>query len=287
MFVIIGWLVVFGCVFGGYIIAGGKMAVILGALPVEMTIIGGSAVGAFLVGTPFKVVKQVPGGIVGALKGKPYKKEDYLELLSMMYTVFRTAKTGGLAKLEKDLDTPEDSDFFKNYPKVQKNKRGIRFICDYLRLISLGSDKVHEIEALMDEEIEIIQHENMKAAKALQTMADGLPALGIVAAVLGVIKTMGAITEPPEVLGKLIGSALVGTFLGVLLAYGVVGPLAAAVKAYKEAESAYFLCIKAGIVAFLNGGAPQICTEYARKVIGSETQPTFFEVESATSMAQK
>jgi chemotaxis protein MotA len=185
--------------------------------------------------------------------------------------------------LEAHIENPEDSDLFAGFPTFSSDHHVVSFLCDYLRMISLGTENPHEIEALMDEEIETHHHEKMQVAGAVQSMADALPALGIVAAVLGVIKTMGSITEPPEILGKLIGGALVGTFLGVFCAYGFVGPIATMLKATYEAESKYYQCMKAGILAYLAGHAPAICVEFARKALLSDVRPSFYEVEDAVS----
>src|SRR5690606_10339015 len=216
-------------------------------------------------------------------KGPKYTKDDYLELLSLMYTVFKTAKSKGMLALEQHIENPEDSELFTEFPTFNGDHHVVSFLCDYLRMISLGTENQHEVEALMDEEIETHHHENLQVANAVQSVADALPALGIVAAVLGVIKTMGSITEPPEVLGKLIGGALVGTFLGVFCAYGFIGPLATTLKATYEAETKYYQCMKAGILAYLAGHAPAICVEFARKALMSDVRPSFYEVEDAVS----
>jgi chemotaxis protein MotA len=185
--------------------------------------------------------------------------------------------------LEQHVENPTESKLFQQFPNFGKNKEAMVFLCDYLRLLTMGTENPHEVETLMDEEIETHHHEHEQVVSAVQNIADGLPALGIVAAVLGVIKTMGSITEPPEILGKLIGGALVGTFLGVLLAYGMVGPMGNALKATFDAEGKYLQCIKAGLLAHLQGYAPAIAVEFARKALLSDVRPTFYEVEEATS----
>ena len=182
-------------------------------------------------------------------------------------------------QLEQHIEQPEDSDLFKQFPSVSENHHALVFLCDYLRIISLGNDNPHQIEALMDEEIETITHHAQHPGHAMQTMADGLPALGIVAAVLGVIKTMASIDQPPAILGKLIGSALVGTFLGVWASYGFAGPFANAMLSRADTEIMYYKCIKAGVVAFLNGAAPQVAVEFSRKLLPHDVQPTFIELE--------
>ena len=201
----------------------------------------------------------------------------------MQFQVFKLAKAKGMLALETHVENPEESDLFAQFPGFYANHHALTFMCDYLRMFSLGTESPHEMEALMDEEIETHHHESHQIAAAVQSMADALPALGIVAAVLGVIKTMGSITEPPEVLGKLIGGALVGTFLGVFVAYGFVGPIATTLNATYDAETKYYQCLKAGLLAYLQGYAPAICVEFARKALLSDVRPTFYEVEEAVS----
>lgn len=280
MFVIIGWVVVTASVLGGYVAMGGKLAVLV--QPFELVIIGGAGVGAFVAGNPKWVIKSTGKAVKTALKGPANSKDDYLELLSMMYATFKLAKTKGNLELEQHIENPEESTLFANFPGFLSDHHSVEFFCDYLRLVTLGTEKAHELEALMDEEIEIHHHQDETVAGAMQAMADGFPALGIVAAVLGIIKTMGSITEPPEILGKLIGGALVGTFLGILLAYGFVAPLATAIKGAQEANSKYIICIKAGILAHVQGYAPAVSVEFARKALMSDTRPTFSELEQAT-----
>ena len=284
MFLIVGSVVVLASVLGGYAGMGGKLSVLW--QPFEGVIIIGAGIGAFIVGNPKAVIARAAKALGHALKGPKYTKDDYLELLSLMYTVFKTSKSKGMLALEQHIENPEDSELFADFPTFNADHNVVSFLCDYLRMISLGTENPHEIEALMDEEIETHRHENMQVASAVQSMADALPALGIVAAVLGVIKTMGSITEPPEVLGKLIGGALVGTFLGVFCAYGFVGPVATTLKATYEAEAKYYECMKAGILAYLAGHAPAICVEFARKALLSDVRPSFYEVEEAVSSLQ-
>lgn len=281
MFVIIGIVIVFACVLGGYMAMGGKIGVLW--QPFEVVIIVGAAIGAFIVGNPKSVIGRTGKALGKAMKGPAHSKEDYIELLSVQYQVFKTARSKGMLALEGHVENPDDSDLFAQFPNFHANHHALTFMCDYLRMMSLGSESPHEMEALMDEEIETHHHENERIAGAIQSMADALPALGIVAAVLGVIKTMGSITEPPEVLGKLIGGALVGTFLGVFVAYGIVGPIAQVLGAVHDAETKYYGCMKAGMLAYLNGYAPAVCVEFARKALESDVRPTFYEVEEAVS----
>jgi chemotaxis protein MotA len=283
MLVIIGIVVVFVMVFGGFIAAGGHMEVVIGALPFEMMIIGGAGIGALIISNPKSVLIGALKGFGRALKGPRFKKADYIELLSLMYQIFRLAKTKGMLALESHVENPHESPLFAQFPKFVKDHHALEFVCDYLRLLTLGTDNPHEVETIIDEELETHHAEDHAASHAMTNLADALPALGIVAAVLGVIKTMGAIDQPPEILGHLIGSALVGTFLGIFLSYGIVGPMANACKAAQEADAKYLECIKTGILAHMQGYAPQVSIEFARKTLLSSTRPTFAELEEATA----
>ncbi|WP_435641514.1 flagellar motor stator protein MotA [Micavibrio aeruginosavorus] len=276
---IFGIIFVFATVFGGYLWAGGHIGPILAVLPYEGLIIIGAAIGAFLIANSMHVVKHTLKELNCLVKPEAHGKSDYMELLSMLYMTFKLARTKGWLALEQHIEHPHDSELFKQFPAFAANHHATTFFCDYLRIISLGNEDPHQIEALMDEEIETINHEAMHPAHAVQTMADGIPALGIVAAVLGVIKTMGSITEPPEVLGKMIGGALVGTFLGVFVAYGIVGPTAGALGTKAESKVMYYRCMKVAVIAFLNGAAPQVAVEFARKFLPHHIQPSFLELE--------
>jgi len=281
MLFIVGSVVVILSVIGGYTAMGGHLNVLW--QPFEFVIIGGAAAGAFIISNPKSVLAKSTVAIGLVLRGQKYSKASYLELLSVQYQIYKLAKSKGALALEAHVENPDESDLFNAFPGFAKDHHVRTFFCDYLRLITMGSDNPHEIEALIDEEIETHHEEQSMIATAFQTMADGTPALGIVAAVLGVIKTMGAITEPPEVLGALIGGALVGTFLGVFLAYGFIGPLASALKHNYDAEAKYFQCMKAGLLAYLHGYAPAVCVEFARKALLSNVRPTFYEVEDAVA----
>jgi chemotaxis protein MotA len=279
MFFIIGSVVVLVSVVGGYMANGGHMAVLW--QPFELIIIVGAAIGGFVTANR-KPVLAATGKAIGALlKAEKYDKGAYLELLSLLYAVFKLSKTKGALALEQHVEKPDESTLFAQYPRFYADHHAVVFLCDYLRLLTLGTDNHHEMENLMDDEIETHHEEQQAVVGAIQTVADGLPALGIVAAVLGVIHTMGSITEPPEVLGHLIGGALVGTFCGVLFAYGFVGPIAGAVKARADADVRYFVCIKSGILAYMQGYAPAVAVEFARKALNSDVRPTFYEVETA------
>jgi len=279
MFLLIGSGIVLMSVIGGYMLNGGHMVVLW--QPFEFLIIAGAAAGAFVTSNRLVVLKAAGSAVTGLLKGEKYDKNAYLELLSLLYSVFKLAKTKGALALEQHVEKPEDSSLFQRFPLFYANHHALVFLCDYLRLLTLGTDNHHEMETLMDEEIETHHEESAAIAASIQTIADALPALGIVAAVLGVIHTMGSITEPPEVLGHLIGGALVGTFCGILLAYGFAGPMASAVKARFDAESKYFICMKAGILAYMQGYAPAVAVEFARKALNSDVRPSFYEVEAA------
>jgi chemotaxis protein MotA len=280
MFVIIGAVVVLVCVFGAYSVHGNLLILIQ---PVEFVIILGAAIGAFIIGNTRANTRQVFKGLKRALKGPTYKKADYIELLSVLYQVFKLAKTKGMLALEQHVEKPDESALFNQFPKFLKDHHALEFLCDYLRMMTLGTENPNEVEALIDAELETHHQERHGASHAIQTMADGMPALGIVAAVLGVITTMGSITKPPQVLGELIGAALVGTFFGVLCSYGFVSPLASIMKAVDEADGKYYQCIKAGLLAHMQGYPPAVSVEFARKVLLSAERPNFYEVEQAVS----
>lgn len=280
MNVIIGSIIVIVCVLGGYAAMGGKLYVLW--QPFEVVIIVGAAVGAYIINNPKWIRSRVMKDVKALTKKPKYGKAEFLELLSMQYLIFKLAKTKGMLALEQHIENPEESSIFTQFPGFLHNHHAVEFFCDYLRLVSLGSDKPYEIEALMDEELEVHHKEDHAIAHSVQQMADGMPALGIVAAVLGVIKTMGSISEPPEVLGKLIGGALVGTFLGVFIAYGYIGPIAGALNLRFDSEAKYMQCLKVGLIAHLHGYAPSISVEYARKALATEVRPSFTEVEEAT-----
>jgi chemotaxis protein MotA len=283
MNLIIGILTVVICTIGGYMLEGGHLEVLAKAAPLEIVIMGGTAAGGFIIANPGVVIRRT-GRAMGLLLKKPrYTKARYIELLCMMYQMFKLAKTKGLLSLEQHIENPEQSSIFAQFPGFLHDHHAVSFFCDYLRLVTLGADKPYELEALMDEELEVHHNESGGIVGAIQNIADGMPAIGIVAAVLGVIHTMGSITEPPEVLGRLIGGALVGTFMGVWTAYGVIGPMANSLQAILSAEGKYIQALKIGILAHLQGCAPSVSIEYARKTLLSEVRPSFTEVEEATS----
>ena len=277
MFVIIGFVVVVASVIGGFMALGGHVGVLF--QPFEFVIIGGAAIGAFVIANSKRVIGGVAGSFGMILKGSKYKKESYLELLALLYSMFRLAKSKGDLALEAHIEKPEDSSIISKFPVFAGDHHAVEFLCDYLRLLTLGASTSHEVEAVMDQELEVHHQENHEISGALEDMSQAFPALGIVAAVLGVIHTMGSITEPPDVLGHLIGGGLVGIFSGILVCYGVAGPLAAKLGQTFAADSKYLECIKVGIVAHMQGYAPQVSVEFARKVLTTDVRPTFTEVE--------
>jgi chemotaxis protein MotA len=281
MRLIVGSIIVVLCVFGGYAAMGGKLGVLW--QPWEYVIILGAAIGAFVIGNSGPVLKAVPSMFGAIIKGPKYNQKAYVELLAMQFSMFRLVKQKGLLALEPHIESPGESTLFNAFPTFAANHHGVEFVCDYMRMLSLGADKAHEIDALMDEELETHHQEQERVVAAMQGIADGTPALGIVAAVLGVIKTMGSISEPPEVLGHLIGGALVGTFFGVFVAYGFFGPMAQSLRSTYEAESKYYAALKAGLLAHISGQSPVMAVEFARKTLMSDVRPTFAEVEAATA----
>lgn len=276
---IAGMVVVFGCVAAGYGMSGGHFGVLW--QPAEFLIIWGASIGAFIIANPPSVLSHVGKSLGEVIKGKATLKKEYTDLLSLQFILFKTARAKGLLTLEAHIEQPEESSIFQKFPQFLQNKAALVFLCDYLRLFTMGSENVYQMEDLMASELEYYEHELNEMSGALTTMADGMPALGIVAAVLGVIHTMGSINEPPEVLGHLIGAALVGTFAGVLFSYGLIGPLAGSMKAIEAEKVKYLQCIKAGLVAYLHGHPPMIAIDYARKSIEGHLRPNFSEMEES------
>ena len=285
MFQIIGIVLLFGMVFGSYILAGGKFGVIMHALPHEFMAIGGAGVAAFLISNSLPVIKASLAGFGKTFAGPKWKKQDYKDLLSLLFQLTKTMKSKGVIALESHIEKPAESTIFQKYPKVLKDHFATDFICDTLRMMTMNLEDPHQIEDAMEKQLEKHHHEALAPAHALQTLADGLPALGIVAAVLGIVKTMASITEPPEVLGGMIGGALVGTFLGVFLAYGLVGPFASRLTAIIDEEAAYYKIIQSVLVAHLHGNAAQISVEIGRGDIPSTAQPSFVEMEETLATA--
>ncbi|MEM9796288.1 MAG: flagellar motor stator protein MotA [Pseudomonadota bacterium] len=277
---VLGIACVFVMVFGGYLMAGGKMAIILKSLPFEMTMIGGAAVGAFLLGNSLPEIKHTLSDIKKVFKGPKWLADDYRDLLCLLYELVRLGRQNPVA-LEEHIENPDNSDVIQNYPKIAGDTEAIAMICDTMRAMSMNYDDPHQVEEVLGSRIEENLHHSLHPSHALQTMADSLPALGIVAAVLGVIKTMGSIDQPPEVLGKLIGGALVGTFLGVFLAYGIVGPFAVRLKAIAEQDGHFYALIQEVLVANLHNHATNICIEVGRQSTPTHMRPSFSDLEEA------
>lgn len=281
MFAIIGIVLLFGLVFGSFIISGGNIGVIVEALPHEMMCIGGAGVASFLIANSMPVIKATGGGFGKVFSGPKWKASDYRDLLSLLFLLTKTMKSKGVIALESHIENPQDSSIFSRYPKITKDHFGVDFICDTLRMMTMNLEDPHQVEDAMEKQLEKHHHEALAPSHAMQSLADALPALGIVAAVLGVIKTMGAITQPPAVLGQMIGSALVGTFMGVFMAYGLVAPMATRMKEVVEEEGSFYRIIQSVLVAHLHGNAAQISVEIGRGSVPSGAQPSFLELEEA------
>jgi chemotaxis protein MotA len=280
MIVIVGYVVSMGCIFGVYIVHGGNIGVVLHALPFELVTIFGGALGAFAVNNQPKVLKATIAMIPKALKSSIYTKERYLELMALLYDILQKARKEGLMAIEKDVENPDESPIFKKYATVGNDHHVVEFMTDYLRMMVSGNLNAHEIESLMDSEIDTHHQENHGPVAAIARLAGALPAFGIVAAVLGVINTMGSVGQPPIILGGMIASALVGTFLGILLAYAVVEPLGGLLEQKSEDSSKELQCIKTTLLASMQGYNPATAIEFGRKVLFSTERPTFLELES-------
>src|SRR5665213_875455 len=279
MFQLIGIGVLFAAVFGSYLMSGGKLPVILEAVPHELMCILGAGIAAFLISNSMTTIKATGGGFGKVFKGPKWGAKDYRDLLSLLFLLTKTMKSKGVIALESHIEKPGESTVFKRFPKITHDHFAVDFICDTLRMMTMNLEDPHQVEDAMERQLEKHHHEALAPSHALQSLADALPALGIVAAVLGVIKTMGAITEPPEILGEMIGGALVGTFLGVFLAYGMVGPMATRMKEVIEEEGSFYKIIQSVLVAHLHGNAAQISVEIGRGSVPSPSQPSFLELE--------
>ncbi len=277
---IIGIVVIFVMVFGGYLAAGGKMGIILKAAPFELTMIGGAGVGAFVISNDVPAIKQTLKDIGKVFKGVKWKHGDYRDLLCLLFELIRFARQNPVG-LEEHIEAPAESTIFSKYPKILEDQEAIDLICDTLRSASMNYDDPHQVEEVLEKRMEANMHHALHSSHAMQGLADGLPALGIVAAVLGIIKTMGSLDQPPEILGKLIGGALVGTFLGVFLAYGLVGPFAAKIKTVVEEDGHFYQLIREVLVANLHNHATNICIEVGRQNTPGHCRPSFGELEEA------
>jgi chemotaxis protein MotA len=278
MLVIIGYLVVLGAVFGGFALGGGHLAALL--QPLELLMIAGGAAGAFLVGNNGKAIKATLKDLPKVLKGSKYNKNSYMELMALLYELLGKVRKEGLMSIEGDVEAPDDSPIFTKYPQVLKDHHAIEFMTDYLRIMVSGNLNSMEIENLMDVEIDTHHHEAMISSHVIAKLGDGMPAFGIVAAVMGVVHTMESVGIPPSELGMLIAHALVGTFLGILLAYGFVGPLATLLEQKAEEGTKMLQTIKVTLLANLNGYAPAMAVEFGRKVLNSTERPGFLELEA-------
>jgi chemotaxis protein MotA len=275
---IIGIIMIFVMVFGGYMAAGGKMEIILEALPHEMIVIGGATVGSFLLANSMSTVKSTGKDIGKVFKGAKWKSRDYRDLLALLFDLVRIARSNPVA-LEEHVENPEESSIFGRYPKIQHDHEAVELICDTLRAASMNYDDPHQVEEVLDKRMEEAHHHALHGSHALQSVADALPAIGIVAAVLGVIKTMASIDQPPEILGGMIGGALVGTFMGVFMAYCFVGPMASRAKAVVEEDAHFFQLIREVLIANLHRHPPNICIEVGRQNTPHAVRPSFSEVE--------
>lgn len=280
MFAAVGMIILLVMVFGGFIISGGSIGVILHALPIEMLVIGGAAVGATITGNSGADLKALGGGLAKAFKGPRYKKQDFLDVIFLVSKLMKMLRTDGPVAVEPHIEDPKSSAIFAEYPKLLKDQTLVHLICDTLRLVVVSSGTLdpRAVEDVMDNAIKTHSHHSIAPANSLQTLADALPALGIVAAVLGVVKTMASIDKPPEILGEMIGSALVGTFLGVLLAYGFVGPFANRARQVIEGDMAIYHVVKQIIIASLHGHPLPLVIEAARSGIAHSNQPAFADV---------
>ena len=283
----IGIIVVFVGVFGGYILAGGHMSIFLKAAPLELMIIAGAAFGAYIIANPMKVIKAGFRLGIKAMTAKGPQKKDYLDLLQMMFQLFQTFRKEGPQGVEKHIENPNQSDIFKAYPSVTKNHHAVSFICDTMKMTLSTDLSPYDVDELMDNDIRAIHAEEHLAQHAVQAVADGFPGLGIVAAVLGIVKTMGHLTEGVERIGALVAGALVGTMLGVFGAYGFIGPTATKMSADIEAEGRFLQCIKSAMVALQRGAPPIVCVEYARRTISPEERPSFDELDKSTKEIKK
>ena len=287
MLQIIGIVVLFACVFGGFLLSGGSLESVIEAAPHELLTILGAALAALLIGSSMYTLKKVGGDLAKVMSGPKWKASDFNDLLCLLFLLTKTMKSKGLIALEAHIEKAEDSSIFKRYPRIMKDHFALSFICDTLRMMTMSLEDPMQVEQAMEKQLDKHHHEALSTADSLQSMADALPALGIVAAVLGVIKTMGAISEPPEVLGRMIGSALVGTFMGVFLAYGIVGPISTRLKNIVDEESLFYHVIRDILVAHLHGNAAQVSVEIGRGSVPSEAQPTFQELEETINNIPK
>jgi chemotaxis protein MotA len=279
VFAIIGIVVVLGAVMGGYLMEHGQIGVLV--QPAELIIIGGAGAGTLLIANPLPTVIRIVKGLLGVIKGSPYTKDHYLQTLKMLNELFMMARKQGMVKLEEDVEDPSKSQVFSKYPKFLANHHAVHFVCDTLRMAISGGVPAFDLDQMMEMDMEVHHGEVSQPVSALTSVADALPGLGIVAAVLGVVITMGALGGPPEEIGHKVAAALVGTFLGILMCYGFLGPLAANLQTMNGAEADYLRCLRQGVIAFVKGSAPVLAVEFARRSIPGELRPSFKECEAA------
>jgi chemotaxis protein MotA len=284
MLIIVGYIIVLGAVFGGFALGGGHVGSLL--QPIEFLMIGGAAAGAFIVGNSSKAIKATLKALPSVVKGSKYTKAVYMELMALCYEILAKVRKEGLMSIEADVDNPQQSPLFAKYPRILGDRHAVEFMTDYLRLMVGGNLNAIEIESLMDNEIATHHQEGEIPVHIIQKMGDGLPAFGIVAAVMGVVHTMGSVGLPPAELGKLIAAALVGTFLGILLSYGFISPLAGRIEQTLHESTKLFECIKVTLLASLNGYSPALAVEFGRKVLYSTERPSFFELEEHVKRAK-
>jgi chemotaxis protein MotA len=278
MFAIIGIFVVIGAVIGGYLMEHGQIGVLM--QPAELVIIAGAAIGTLLIANPLSLLIRIGKGMVAVLKGSPYTKPFYLETLKMLNELFMQARKQGMARLEEDIEDPAKSQVLSKYPKFLHNHHAVDFMCDTLRMSISGGVPAFDLDQMMEMDMEVHHQDVSQPVNALTTVADALPGLGIVAAVLGVVVTMGALGGPPEEIGHKVAAALVGTFLGILLCYGFLGPLASNLGKLNDAEADYLRCLRQGVIAFVRGSAPVLAVEFARRSVPGELRPSFKELEA-------
>ncbi|CAN5197564.1 flagellar motor stator protein MotA [soil metagenome] len=278
MNLILGLVIGCGALIVGFLAEGGHLAVLW--QPYEFLIIGGIAIGVFVMGNPFSLIADTIKGVIEAITNATPKRKDFLALLSLLFALMRDLRTRPRNEVEAHIDAPQDSALFQHFPNIIKDKELTQFICDYVRLTIIGNARSHEIEALMEQEISTIRKHKTKPCSSMSTISEALPALGICAAVLGIVKAMGALDESPEVLGEYIGAALIGTLTGIFWSYAVVSPLAQLIKSTREKQMQCYIIVKQSLIAFMNGALPQIALEHGRKTIASGSRPTIDEVES-------
>jgi chemotaxis protein MotA len=287
MTILIGFVLILGMVFGGYMLSGGEMDIILHALPFEGMMIGGAAAGSFIAANSFANIRGAGKGLLKTMKGPKWKPADYIDLLNLMYTLAQMYRQNGMLSLDEHIENPSESTIFSQYPKLQKDHFAIDLITDSFRMLALQFDDPYQAEDVINRKLKKHHHEVLVAPHGLTTVSDALPAIGIVAAVLGVIKTMSSIDKPPAVLGAMIGGALVGTFLGVFLAYCFVSPIANRLEAIEEQDGIYYAVIRDIFIAILHNHSPAICTEIGRGNIPTSLQPSFYEMEEARQSLQE